>query len=275
MDYKLTTEQCQKWLNDKSVNPVTGKTIISGSPLQKMLEHLCEEKITIQYSKYIDTLFNKYTTDIKYVDEETLSFVTPYKLADKVTNWILDEYYNYKKQIIYHIIDATSSIGGNSLSFIRSYNFKRVTSIEINIERYKALKHNINLYIADDIKLELLTTSKINPKKTTIDIYNKDFISWFDNNKKNLKKNTVVFVDPPWGGSTYKEHKQIKDLYLDGNDNISMFELADMLDNEDITLVLKLPYNYSLNTLSSHYELYIYAHKKTLFVMVGKKIAFK
>ncbi len=103
------------------------------------------------------------------VDEEGLYSITHPKDADIISKTII-EILN-KDQL--HIIDLTAGCGGNMISFIKYFKF--VTGIEIDKERFKILKENLDKY-----------------SKNNYDIY---------------------FIDPPWGGPDYKNNPNIQ-LYL-------------------------------------------------------------
>jgi len=125
----------------------------------------------------------------------------------------------------YIITDATSNVGGNTISFLLS-NFK-VNAIEIDNTTCSILKNNIQVY---------------NINKSKYKIYCKDYTKIY----KKLKQD-IVFMDPPWGGPDYKYKSNI-DLYLS---NISIIDICNSLfDNKLVKLiVLKLPKNYNYTRL--------------------------
>ena len=66
-----------------------------------------------------------------------------------------------------------------------------------------------------------------------------------------IKKHSVVFIDPPWGGRSYKDYKKLR-LTLS---NTSLESICNcILDDEIMTctpnlIVLKLPTNYDVKFL--------------------------
>ncbi len=143
---------------------------------------------------------------IKLTYESVYSVTMP-EDADKMTELIRKHYPSAKT-----IVDACSNVGGNTLSFSRS--FQKVTSIEIDPFTYQCLVHNVQLY-----------------KRKNVQVTLGDYVQL----KANLHPD-VVFFDPPWGGIYYKIEKDM-DLFL-SNEN-----LIDLLPPN---FALKAPINYNI-----------------------------
>jgi len=113
-----------------------------------------------------------------------------------------------------NICDATAGIGGNSIYFCKY--FKNVTCIDNNEEAVKILEKNLekynNKYIICDNCFDILKIIK------------------FD----------ILFLDPPWGGSSYKNFEKI-DLFLN---NINVLDIIDYYYNYTNLIVLKAPINF-------------------------------
>ena len=97
------------------------------------------------------------------------------------------------------ITDATACVGGNTVSFAK--HFKTVQAIELDESRYHQLKHNLDL---------ITTAYGGNYFLGEVRLYHGDCLSLCSQLKQD-----VVFVDPPWGGSAYKEQCGTE-LYLSG-----------------------------------------------------------
>lgn len=148
----------------------------------------------------------------------------------------MKKYNKNKKDIC--IIDSTACVGGDTITF--SEHFGITIPIEIDETRFNYLKHNIELYnitnaypIYGDC-MEIIPDININ-----ID---------------------VIYVDPPWGGSDYKNKNNIT-LKLGEN------ELCDVIDNfmqKAKLTVIKLPKNYDYNTLKSNLKVYEIHHDTSL-----------
>ena len=121
------------------------------------------------------------------------------------------------------ITDAMACIGGDTLTF--SQTFKNVNAVEMDLERYNYLVHNMEVFECKNITF-----------------YNKNYLEIF----KELKQD-VIYLDPPWGGPEYKNKKIIK-IKL-GETRLE--ELCDDIIQNKLCklLVLKLPFNYDLNEL--------------------------
>ena len=146
-------------------------------------------------------------------DEEAFYSVTDQYTADKISREL-------KKQCpqAQLITDATACIGGNSFSFSKHFPF--VQAIELDKIRYDYLKANLQ------------TLETIN-----VACYWGDCIDVVPYLKQDL-----VFLDPPWGGPSYKDKKSI-DLYLSG---VELSEVCKIVKPYCRYLALKVPQNFDL-----------------------------
>ena len=159
----------------------------------------------------------KYDKMSKIKMDTTSTFsVTDYQTADLISEIILKLHGINKNSII---VDGTSCVGGNVISFAK--NFKYVYAIEMNKNRINILKHNVNIY-------------ELNKK---IKILNGDVTLLY----KNIPIVDIYFLDPPWGGITYKNTETV-DLYLS---NIHLAEFCLYLKDYTKYIVLKLPKNFN------------------------------
>jgi 16S rRNA G966 N2-methylase RsmD len=141
--------------------------------------------------------------------------------ADKLSILMKDKYGDIK------IMDATSGIGGNSISF--GMNFTNVISIELNSNRCDLLKENLEKYKVNNIVIN----------GNFLDFLNMDY--------------DLIFIDPPWGGPKYKLEKSIR---LSIN-NKNLKEITKLLKDKGKTIVWKLPFNYDLNDFNNlNYEIH-------------------
>ncbi len=153
------------------------------------------------------------------VDEEGLYSITHPKDADIISKTII-EILN-KDQL--HIIDLTAGCGGNMISFIKYFKF--VTGIEIDKERFKILKENLDKYSKNNYELLCGDATKYT----------------FNNNYD------IYFIDPPWGGPDYKNNPNIQ-LYLS---NIKIEDFILTLPKNKL-IVLKLPFNYNIENFKTN-----------------------
>jgi len=186
------------------------------------------------------------------IDQESLHYISLREIACMISSiivWHLKRLNIMPKDCI--ITDATAGVGGDTISF--GMTFKEVHAIELNEIRYEYLVNNINVY-----DLENVTT------------YNDNCM----NILKYINNHDVVFIDPPWGGKTYKLYDNLR---LNISD-VSIEAICNMLLNHDFypkLIVLKLPQNYDLkylfNTVNSNL---IYLHelkKMNIIVIVNPK----
>lgn len=151
-----------------------------------------------------------------------ISYMTP-RIDAELTTGIIISHCN-EKNIKYNdiiITDATTGLGGNTLSFAKL--FQHVNAIEKEYETYKILENNLREYGYSNVTL-----------------INDDFMNVY----KSFHQH-VIFIDPPWGGKNYMKHKQLRLKMSD----IDIEYLCGLLRNNII--VLKLPINYDFQYLLS------------------------
>eukprot|EP01080_Neovahlkampfia_damariscottae_P003855 gene3855-7015_t len=215
-----------------------------------------------KYSQYINNFFPPpHAGQAHYDGEAALSFVTPYKMADKCTKWIMDQNDSLNRFDFKLFIDATANLGGNTISFALHRGVKNVIGVELDKNRFEYLEKNIELY-----------QKKFYAK---VELVQGNFIDWLiKESKVSSFKNACVFADPPWGGSNYQDSDIIEDLYLndDSGKSYGMVEFTKLVLREASAIVLKLPYNYSARTLTKHFECYSYLTKKVQFIFIDRDL---
>ena len=185
------------------------------------------------------------------IDPESISYISLRDVAEKITNIIK---YHLKKlnkdPTNIYITDTTAGVGGDTISF--GMHFKVVHSIEIDELRYEYLVNNINVYNLTNIYTYNDDCRKIIPL---------------------IKKQHVVFMDPPWGGKDYKQHDKLT-LKL-GSSHIE--EICNNLLNSQKTIsppyliILKLPTNYDIKYLFKHIQsniIYLHRLQKMYIVVI-------
>lgn len=204
---------------------------------------------------YYDKLFPIYDnnknilTKVK-IDKESVSYISSPIYAEKITNIIL----NHTKTNKINIVDCTAGCGGDTISFL--HKFKKVYSIEKNPTRYNYLMNNIQLYSFE--------------KKSVI------FNGNFENIIKNIKDMNVIYIDPPWGGSSYKKQKLVK---LKINDTPLDNIIFDMINDKSYLqleyIIMKLPNNYDIKSLyeliKSKVKITLYNLKKMIVLVIQIK----
>jgi len=174
---------------------------------------------TTRYTKYISLLPSNFN-----YDEEGLWSLSLPNDANKISKIILNE---FGKNIV--ILDGTAGLGGNVISFCNYFSY--VFGIEINNNRYKLLKNNIE-------QNKLLNIEIINNNSLELIIEN-----YFD---KNIN---CYFFDPPWGGPNYKKFKNIK-LKLGDYSLINLIIIIKNI-NKKKSIIFKLPNNYNLEEFNN------------------------
>lgn len=154
------------------------------------------------------------------MDEESLWSVTDWKTANNISNIILGL---PEVNIHDHIVDGTACAGGNTISFVHK-GFK-VTAIENNEDRFKhILMHNLKLYRKEE---EVTTICG-------------DFLEIYPT----LSNVKVFFLDPPWGGTEYKNHPSVQ-LFLSDK---SIAKICSELSSYTKYVVFKVPINFNMSS---------------------------
>lgn len=180
------------------------------------------------------------------IDDASITYITIREIADLTSKIICHHLikFNINPQKI-KIVDYTAGVGGNIISF--SKHFDTVYAIEIDKTRYDYLLNNIDVYECSNVIC--VNDSSIN----------------FHNDKLVEINPNVIFIDPPWGGNSYKNsdsltlklgdveiEKIVIDIFDKLYDNIIKKEIN---NNEKLYkhnvfnnkfVVLKLPKNYDI-----------------------------
>ena len=160
------------------------------------------------------------------ITDKGLYSISKYNDAEWITCIILS-FLNDKKIIKKEIIDGTAGIGGNTINFSR--HFSKVYAIEINNTHYNVLKNN----------LEALSIKNVI-------LYLDNFLNVLDN-LKNICN--VFFLDPPWGGKTYKNFKYFN-LKIG---KLPVYNVINILHEKNFKyVILKAPYNLNISPIFSN-----------------------
>ena len=161
------------------------------------------------------------------------------------------------------VTDATACIGGNVFSFMKF--FKKVDAIEIDPIKCEMLKHNISVLGENYINIDNTRVNVIQGNCLDYILDTTYLKSRFPFEKGNIipiqnkEKITqdILFIDPPWGGNSYKDTLNLN-LYLQdslGNE-IELFDIIKMLDSKTKVIVLKVPINYNLSNIQKVTDTY-------------------
>jgi len=138
------------------------------------------------------------------------------------------------------ITDATACVGGDSISFART--FAHVNAVEIDHNNFKALRHNVKLYNLES-KFTLL---------------NKDYTAVMDELKQD-----VVYIDPPWGGLEYASREaEIK---------LGALTLAEVVRKIKEPVFIKLPLHFDVPKFSAETgrRIHSFVYRKLLVLYVA------
>jgi 16S rRNA G966 N2-methylase RsmD len=216
------------------------------------------------------------------IDDDSFSYITIREIAEIISKIISHHLlqFNVNPQRA-TIIDYTSGVGGNVLSFSKYFN--QVYAVELLELRAEYLKNNIDVYGYKNIH-----------------VINESAIDYNESTMINVNPN-VIFIDPPWGGADYKNIDMltlklgdvlIEQLVLNIVEKFSSYyrnileNVTDIHERQKLTfsnsnnklIVLKLPKNYDIEhfynlikNLNSNYylsKIYLYILNKMLIVIV-------
>lgn len=182
---------------------------------------------TIDYTKlFLEPPDNDYKR--LRIDRESMTYITTPHNACNIA-WIIRS--NLSKEIDMAditLFDGTSGVGGDTIVF--GYIFGNVIGCEIDKKRFCMLKNNVDVY-------ELQNVTLLNENCLNM-IFDINFID-------------VVYLDPPWGGKSYK-NENIMTLFI-GDKSIESL-INDLLNPRKTSstlklIALKLPKNYNIRNL--------------------------
>lgn len=130
------------------------------------------------------------------------------------------------------IVDCTAGVGGNTLSFART--FQKVVSVEINKRRSGCLSQNLTRHRCANV--QVFNSNVLNLLHTMM-----------------FKDVHVFFVDPPWGGNSYK-YKDFVSLTISG---VKIHEVVRRLARHALTdrvVGIKVPYNFDLREFRTNLD---------------------
>lgn len=216
------------------------------------------------------------------IDDDSFCYITIREIADiisKIICYHLLEYnLNPQKSTI---VDYTSGVGGNVLSFGKF--FKKIYAIELDELRAEYLENNVEIYGYKNI--EVINDCAINFNSTQL---------------LDLNPN-VVFVDPPWGGSGYKNNDSLtlslgtvsmEQLVIDISNKFSSHYEKIVSENpkekhnnyNNKFIILKLPKNYDVeyfynyiksNNNFSNYNICMYLYILNKMIVIVCELQFK
>lgn len=174
------------------------------------------------------------------ISEEGKYSITYPKEAELITK-LIEEHVKPEKLKDLIIMDATANVGGNTINF--SKYFKEVIAIEMNPEHCAMLEHNVKQY-----------------KRENVTILCDDML-----NHMNKQKEDIIFIDPPWGGKSYKQKNALM-LFLSKQ---PITKIINLLHTK--LIVIKVPFNFHFNdffkyTKVSSYTLYKIRNYYIIFI---------
>lgn len=201
-------------------------------------EHKNKSKhLPLNHLKYLfgDDIPNNILEQLK-LDNISNYSITPAEYAIQITEKIRIITKDILKKDISKLVitEMTACVGGNIISFAK--NFKFVNAIELCVERYNFLTHNLRVLeldknvqcICGDSLIEIANTKQINQD--------------------------IIFWDSAWGGPKYK-YKEVVNLYIS---KLPLYEACNLVKNFCKIQVLKVPNNFNFEKFKENISLNVY-----------------
>jgi 16S rRNA G966 N2-methylase RsmD len=147
------------------------------------------------------------------LDEVAKYSVTDMRTADEISNFIAKLDGLNANNIV--ITDGTACAGGNTISFCKK--FKKVQTVELDRNRYDMLMHNLKILGC-----------------TNATCYHKNYLELVSSLTQD-----IVFLDPPWGGPSYKKKDEVE-LFLG---DVPLAEVCEQLKSKTKYVIIKAPTN--------------------------------
>ncbi|KAL9627298.1 MAG: hypothetical protein Q9164_007645, partial [Protoblastenia rupestris] len=162
------------------------------------------------------SIFSKYDDGI-WMTEDAWFGVTPEPVANKIADHVAAAA-GPEKCIL---IDCFAGVGGNVIAFAQNERWTRVYAIEKDKATLECAKHNAEIYGVQE----------------KISWYLGDCFEVLRVELQELKKHSIIFASPPWGGPSYKS-ESIFDLFT-----MQPYTLSDLMGlcrqyTEDIVIYL-------------------------------------
>lgn len=188
------------------------------------------------------------------IDDESIHYISIREYAEKISDIIKLHLETIEIPIFKAIItDASAGVGGDTISFAKSFGY--IYAIEINKLRADYLANNIKIYECNNVTIV---------NDNSINILNK------------INNHNVIFIDPPWepnNDGSYKQHDKLL-LPFCGEPIESLCNK--LMDNDHMKkvpelIVIKLPKNYDIphfyNNINNK-KIYHYDLNKMLILVI-------
>ena len=194
------------------------------------------------FCKILNTRYLRTPIDRIECDKQAKYSLTPLCIAEKRNMKHLKECGIYTEDN-HVIVDATASVGGDTMSFMLNFPNSTVYALEPNSRRFGMLQKNVT-GVQNCARNETAET----------ECFQAEFADLFDNFSEKMKQCSILYLDPPWGGSNYKNKKKIE-LFLtpyrtetntsEKNDIVSCCSRAWKAGKSLRAIVLRIPDNFS------------------------------
>lgn len=195
---------------------------------------------------------NKGLINFLRIDNDSIHYISTKEIAEKITEIIASHMAKFNIDKNHTIItDAFAGVGGDTISFSKTFN--HVYAIEVNKLRFDYLNNNLHVY-----------------GLTNVNTYHQDFINVINE----IDNHNAVFIDPPWGGTNYKNYDNLKISVGDCHeleDICNTILFSNTMKKNPHIICLKLPKNYDiyyLYTKITNCNIYLYDLTKMYIIVI-------
>jgi len=247
----------------EAIDALDGKAEVTyqkkdGSDVDKAegdVEEAASTKVKIRVSRTlgrVDFSFSRQPfcvrSQLRVDDHEAYVSLTDDVTADRmaaVIEQMIDAAFGPKHGIL--VVDATAGAGGNTAAFAARGRFGPVHAIELDDKRASILQDNL----------------RVLGHASSVRVHHGDAVALLSSATQQLclpDDVHVLFLDPPWGGTTYSASSAISDLFVG---ELGMKGLCDLVNprlhhvqggahfSADL-VALKLPSQFDLDSLARH-----------------------
>ena len=196
---------------------------------------------------------------------ETLTYMTPRKLANKITNLVVQRTTSPRV-----VIDATAGIGGNALSFLDSDDIAEVILYEKDPDRRRMLQNNLDLYgCRGSIEKAVIARPPSPTRRRKYTLIDSD--QGFTLPPAGFTG--TLFIDPPWLPESKTGEDCTEEDYLSADIKLGDYTLEEILDrSRSCSLILiKVPPNYVLKYVTNYHINYLRLKKMVIVIASSTK----
>lgn len=138
------------------------------------------------------------------------------------------------------VLECFAGHGGDTIPIIHYGEPRAVLCLEANPEHRANLRHNLRLYFPDACQRRRITVSDDGDAIA--------FVRWLRDESRSARAlpHDVIYMDPPWGGTSYRAEQKISDIRLRdrAGQPVQLTEFVRLCRDLCSLVAIKLPVNF-------------------------------